>query len=111
MNQYISHLLSESWKEQKKRLVEIFWNKCEACGWIESIQCHHGSYSKLWNEPLHHIFLLCYKCHKEYHEKCIIISIQETEHFISKKRWIDKYWNIRRKTLRKSGINTPKTNY
>lgn len=108
---YDNYLLSEDWKNKKDILINIFWNKCECCDGTYKLQWHHGCYSKIWNEPLHHIFILCDNCHEEYHNNAPCISIQDTEIFITNKKWIKSYWKIRRKILRKNWIKVPKSNY
>jgi hypothetical protein len=50
-------------------MLELVWNKCEACNSTENLHCHHGSYDKVWYEPTHHLFILCNNCHAEYHSK------------------------------------------
>lgn len=85
---YNEYLLSKEWKNKRQKLLNIVLNKCEACGSNEKLICHHGSYDKVWFEPLHHLFILCDYCHNEYHSKPELgISIEWTEFFITKKLW------------------------
>lgn len=85
---YHEYLISKEWKDKRNELLDIVWHKCEACWSIEKLICHHGSYDKVWYEPLHHLFILCDTCHTEYHSKPELgISMETTEQFITGKLW------------------------
>ena len=102
---YDNYLLSDKWKNKKNELIAIFWNNCEACWSNENLQCHHWCYKKVWDEPLHHLFLLCDLCHREYHRKHnFFVTIEQTEYFISEKLWLMplNYYKIRKKILKLS---------
>ena len=44
--------------------------RCVLCWSPDELQCHHVSYSRLFNEPLVDLLTLCKKCHGRVHEDC-----------------------------------------
>lgn len=87
-NNYI--LNSDDWKYKKKQIFELKGAKCERCGEIHNLTVHHGNYFSLFHEKLEDLYILCKKCHEDYHK---IISSKETtnkltEIFINSKEYL-----------------------
>ena len=83
MNKYLlNYYNTEHWKNKRKEVLSK-WVLCQRCCSKEKLNVHHGSYKNLykeeWNEDL---YLLCEKCHKEYHERTFKINIRSTRDFI-----------------------------
>lgn len=89
---YKKYLNSDTWKLKREEVFNIKWNKCEKC-WVEEyLNIHHWSYNKKYKEPTHHLFVLCYICHKEFHNKYKMWKsmINKTLNFIHWKWWRKK---------------------
>jgi len=70
---YKSYLMSDWWKEIRKRVLLKFNFQCCKCKKRENLHVHHSNY-KYKNSPrittaMKDTFLLCDVCHKEFHTK------------------------------------------
>lgn len=64
---YRDFLAGGFWKglSARKRLLV---GKCERCGLVERLQCHHKEYPKDWNDTtLEQLEVLCRGCHRKEH--------------------------------------------
>jgi len=68
-NNYHIYLLSEQWAIVKRIALAFFNNQCQLCGSKEKLNVHHKNYSKVGNETLEDVILLCNECHKTFHNK------------------------------------------
>lgn len=62
---YQQYLQSDHWKDVRSRFwaSKLCHNKCESCGATRNLQVHHRSYTRLGNERLNDLMLLCGDCH------------------------------------------------
>ena len=86
---YRNYLKSESWNNKKKEVLKIKWWKCEKCWTLKNLNIHHWSYKKKYNEPIKHLFVLCFDCHTEFHKKYKMWKsmLNKTMNFIYWKWW------------------------
>jgi len=89
---YKDYLESEKWKDKRLVVFEFKWKFCEKCWKIEYLNIHHWSYKKKYKEPLKHLFVLCYGCHKDFHDKYKMWKsmLNKTLNFIHWKWWRKK---------------------
>lgn len=89
---YSQYISSSDWKAKRLEVLSKKWNQCERCGSKNKIHIHHGSYTKLGNEPLKHLFVLCEKCHDLFHSKYKMWKsmLNKTMNFIHGKWWRSK---------------------
>ena len=60
---YKQYLVSPHWKNlAKKALIKANY-KCEKCGSINDLKCHHRNFDNLYRETLDDLIVLCYKCY------------------------------------------------
>lgn len=65
---YMRYLNSASWKNFKDELKKQRGNKCEHCGRENvTLDGHHLTYERLFNELPSDVLLLCRPCHKLQH--------------------------------------------
>jgi len=64
---YYIYLRSEKWKTFKSSLIEQRGLNCEKCGKNGSLDAHHLTYERIFNELPEDIILLCKDCHKKEH--------------------------------------------
>lgn len=82
-NKYLEYINNSSeWKIKRAQVFSLKGRKCERCGGTNRIHVHHGTYTRLFNEMLEDLFVLCGYCHGEYHKQTRVITIQSTEAFI-----------------------------
>lgn len=81
---YHEYINSDLWWQKREEVFNFKWRKCEKC-WIEhSLQIHHWTYVRLWNELLEDLFVLCNSCHFELHELCWLKDLlRVTKRFIA----------------------------
>ena len=69
---YKEYLISDEWKELKKRRLEIDSNICQQCKihiTLETSNCHHIHYGNLYNENIEEdLISLCHSCHQIIHD-------------------------------------------
>ena len=60
------YYLSEEWKEKRKEALKRAGYECQRCGEQGKIlQCHHRTYTRLYNERPEDLVVLCVDCHKQ----------------------------------------------
>ena len=67
--QYLEYINSIEWKELSSDIKRSRHYRCEACGSIKRLQCHHVTYNRLGREKRSDLFVLCRDCHSKYHAK------------------------------------------
>ena len=68
---YVSHLMSEKWKQTKLTRLLIDDFKCKQCNkpiTAETSNCHHITYQNLGDEGMKDVVSVCPKCHNDIHE-------------------------------------------
>lgn len=92
---YAVYITSRKWRTRKKRFYAKYGDKCFACGSRSQTTVHHISYRHLGNEGDGELAILCWNCHKEYHD---IYGVKfenfETHIFIEEKRQITELAKI-----------------
>ncbi len=68
-NSYQEYLMSQYWKDKRDFILEHFGNKCIECGTEKGLNVHHKNYDSVGNENTEDVTVLCFKCHKEEHNK------------------------------------------
>jgi len=65
---YRSYLQSPEWQE-KRRMVLRYYPKCCRCFSNKGLTVHHASYRRLTEEIPSDLYVLCWSCHGEFHER------------------------------------------
>ena len=68
-SKYENYLLSKEWAQIKLDLYIIRGRKCEVCAGERSLQIHHLTYKRIYNEEPEDLVILCRKCHVQAHKK------------------------------------------
>lgn len=63
---YYDYINSKEWSE-KSRQFRKETGKCEMCGSMKKLQCHHLHYRTLGREKRKDIQVLCHTCHMKVH--------------------------------------------
>ena len=66
-----AYLDSPEWRALKTKRLVIAQNKCECCGSIYLLQCHHTTYERLTCEHIEDVRILCGGsdgCHQKIHD-------------------------------------------
>lgn len=66
---YQKYLRSDHWQETRKKALKRAGYKCQVCGCNKNLQVHHNTYKNIWHEDPTDLVVLCYKCHKIFHNK------------------------------------------
>jgi 5-methylcytosine-specific restriction endonuclease McrA len=67
---YKSYIQSAKWRSFKKTIISHRGEKCEKCGSKPgSLDLHHKTYARLFNELPQDVMLLCRECHSNIHNK------------------------------------------
>lgn len=85
---YESYLKTALWAEKKRQTLAERGSSCEACGLKERIHIHHATYSRLGNEDISDLRVLCENCHFELHKA-------HDQSKLARKRWksLEKFTN------------------
>ena len=76
---YQKYLDSDIWRNKREEMLNLF-DKCRACGSIDSLQVHHGSYHKLNGEEKNkNLFVVCKGCHFLIHGIVFDIRTQKNQ--------------------------------
>ncbi len=62
-DKYSEYLLSDPWKGRRIKALHIANHQCAACSSSESLQVHHLTYERLFNENQDDLMVLCELCH------------------------------------------------
>lgn len=65
--EYLEYLESVEWEKKRQRTFMFKGEECEVCGDKKNLHIHHATYDNFKNEKDEDLFVLCKKCHKEYH--------------------------------------------
>jgi 5-methylcytosine-specific restriction endonuclease McrA len=63
---YLAYLDSDQWMLIRRLKLEEARGKCEVCSSDKLLQVHHRDYSRLFNERLEDLTVLCDRCHELY---------------------------------------------
>lgn len=67
---YKELILSEIWLNKKLQKLNKVNNCCQKCWIKENLQLHHSHYqARFWNEKLKSLYILCNKCHYDFHNQ------------------------------------------
>ena len=67
MLNYKNYIESEEWKKKSREFI-LEDPECEKCGSGFNLTCHHKNYRNLGSETRRDIKILCWNCHKKYHQ-------------------------------------------
>lgn len=63
LQQYNEYLLSDIWREKRRKVISRANNICEGCNDNKITQIHHLTYEHVYNELLFELVGLCDLCH------------------------------------------------
>jgi hypothetical protein len=66
-DKYKEYLLSNEWKEFRKKALEHHGKKCSKCDRTKNLQIHHLHYRNIFHEQLEDVIVLCRKHHEQEH--------------------------------------------
>ena len=75
-SKYKNYLKSPKWKAIREKLFSIRGRKCERCENTTSLQVHHKTYKRLYNEKLSDLEILCLSCHELEHGRSFSIPVK-----------------------------------
>lgn len=70
-DEYRKYLLSETWKQKRKKILDRDENRCQICGAKDDLIVHHLTYDFSYNlgdEPDSNLVTVCRMCHEDIHE-------------------------------------------
>lgn len=76
---YNDYLLSDIWKEKRRKIIKLYNNECYICGNQNNLQVHHLTYERLGAELEDDLVCLCADCHSRIHEIKDFISAEREE--------------------------------
>jgi len=65
---YKEYLKSKQWLIKRKSAIKYYKGRCCRCGSKYRLEVHHLNYSRLGNEKMSDLLLLCADCHRIEHE-------------------------------------------
>lgn len=65
--EYQQYLLSDEWKEFRKKAFAHYGRKCDRCQKTTTLQIHHLHYNNIFHEYLEDVRVLCKTHHEEVH--------------------------------------------
>ena len=67
--EYKKYLLTQNWKNKRKRKLEEAKYKCQLCGKGNAeLHVHHNNYDNLCFEEMSDLVVLCKRCHEKFHD-------------------------------------------
>jgi 5-methylcytosine-specific restriction endonuclease McrA len=68
-DEYQQYLESDVWQRTRRHKLEEAQYRCELCNSSTRLQVHHRDYSRIGNERLTDLTVLCDECHERHHHK------------------------------------------
>jgi 5-methylcytosine-specific restriction endonuclease McrA len=66
--EYQQYLQSSQWKNKRRKVLQRAGYKCEKCGANgSSLQIHHLTYERIFNERSSDLQAVCDRCHRRLH--------------------------------------------
>jgi len=65
---YYPYINSPKWKELRRNVLR-YYLKCCRCNSVDRLCVHHSTYQRLTKEIPSDLYVLCYKCHSEFHKR------------------------------------------
>lgn len=65
---YEAYMASPEWEALRQRAFEKYGRRCQCCGQTWNLTVHHLRYRSLINARTRDLMILCWPCHKEFHE-------------------------------------------
>jgi 5-methylcytosine-specific restriction endonuclease McrA len=65
---YVDYLRSEHWRALRANALQAYDFRCAICNSGNRLQVHHRTYERLAHELPRDVIVLCYACHKLFHE-------------------------------------------
>ena len=66
---YKVYLMSKDWTSLKKRKLNQVGNSCQVCNSSKNLHIHHRTYTRVYNEFLNDLTVLCCSCHLLFHQQ------------------------------------------
>lgn len=81
---YDEYLKSDAWYNKRQEVFKMKGKACQKCSNTKGLHVHHSTYKNLFKENLYELFVLCNKCHEEFHKQYGTknLMIEYTEAFI-----------------------------
>lgn len=84
---YNLYIISDDWKKKREEVFLYRWRVCQKCWSTDNLHIHHSTYVRLYKEHIKDLFVLCWYCHINLHEKCWMKDLlRNTKAFI---KWVD----------------------
>lgn len=80
-DKYRNYLNSNKWLKKRDRILKLHNRRCQSCSSDKNLIIHHGTYDRIFHEYDSDLFVLCNRCHTEYHES---IGNQKTTNQLTK---------------------------
>ena len=66
--EYIEYMQSSEWTQKRVEAFMIHGRRCNRCGSLKKLQCHHLTYDRLFHEDVKtDLEILCRHCHQNHH--------------------------------------------
>lgn len=95
---YHAYMQSPEWLTMREKAFATLGRRCNRCGTTERLQVHHKSYSRVGNEKLSDLEVLCQRCHKGHHDLKAAIAERDPSGFTIKRLPDD--WRLRKHTFK-----------
>lgn len=64
---YDDYIASATWAVRRVKALDRAGHRCQLCSWPGSLNVHHNTYERLFNEADADLCVLCRRCHKKFH--------------------------------------------
>lgn len=75
---YSTYLQSEAWENKRQQRLVLSGRRCEACGSVNTLQIHHLTYERIFQEDMDDLMTLCKVHHEAVEEFCRKGVIEKT---------------------------------
>lgn len=65
---YKNYLRSPDWNVRRREALVRAGRRCQICSSHRSLEVHHNTYDRLFDEALEDLVVLCETCHEMFHE-------------------------------------------
>ncbi len=72
---YAEYIKSPEWNRRRQVALKIAEHRCQLCNSPDELTVHHRSYEHLGAEKYADLIVLCWPCHKLFHEHRRLVPI------------------------------------